>query len=60
MMDVTQLAAAIASEILDVGLRESTFREMWPRAFDELCGYRHDIELCIKRILDQTIENQAR
>ncbi len=41
----------IISEILDKGLAESTFRENYPKAYDELLCYRVDLELSVHRIL---------
>ncbi len=41
----------IVSEILDKGLAKSTFRDNYPKAYDELLCYRVDLELSVCRIL---------
>jgi hypothetical protein len=42
-------AKAIAKEILDKGLADSTFREQFPDAYKELLTYREDIEGSIEK-----------
>ena len=41
----------IITEILDKGLADSTFREFYPKAYDELLCYRADLETSVTRIL---------
>ena len=39
----------IISEILDKGLADSTFRDNFPKAYDELLRYRVDLELSVSK-----------
>ena len=41
----------IISEILDKGLADSTFREKFPKAYDELLNYRRDMEEDVCRVM---------
>jgi len=41
----------VISEILDKGLADSTFRDNYPEAYDELLHYREDLEASVFRIL---------
>lgn len=41
----------IITEILDKGLADSTFREKFPEAYEELLFYREDLEASVTRIL---------
>jgi len=41
----------IVSAILDKGLADSTFRELYPKAYRELLHYRADLEADVKRML---------
>lgn len=41
----------VISEILDKGLADSTFRDLYPKAYDELLHYRADLEADVLLIL---------
>lgn len=48
------LGRRAADEILDKGLADSTFREKFPKAYDELQHVRNDIAASITVILNRS------
>lgn len=48
------LGRRAATEILDKGLADSTFREKFPKAYDELLHVRSDIAASITTVLNRS------
>ena len=48
------LGRRAATEILDKGLADSTFRDEHPKAYDELLCVRNDIALSITAVLNRS------
>ena len=41
----------VVNAILDKGLADSTFREKFPEAYEELLWYREDLEESVRRVI---------
>lgn len=52
-------AKKIVNALLDKGLAKSTFRDLYPAAYDELLSYRDDMEADVTTILKR-VANVAR
>ncbi len=48
------LGRRAAAEILDKGLADSTFRDEFPKAYDELLQVREDIAISITAVLNRS------
>ena len=48
---IEKTAIEATTEILDHGLGNGTWREKFPRAYQDLLSYRADIQLSIEKIL---------
>lgn len=44
-------ARLVIVEVLDVGLKGSTFKDLYPEAYNELHQYRADMEQSVKHVL---------
>ncbi len=54
MTDNGILGRRSAAEIIDKGLADSTFRDKFPKAYDELLYVREDIALSITKVLNRS------
>lgn len=61
MVEVTRdnlyaIAKKVIAEVIDKGMQRSTFRELFPEAFNELLVYRPDMERDVVRVLKRELE----
>lgn len=47
----TKIARAVIAEILDKGLKDSTFRDNYAEAYESLLLYRRDMEDSVSKVL---------
>lgn len=59
-LPVLVVAKRVITRILDKGLANSTWREEHPEAYEDLRGYRPDLEEAVKIVVEQELRREAR
>jgi len=49
-INIEALSKRAVGEILDKGLADSTFRELFPQAYDDLLKHRKDLEESVRKV----------